>query len=331
MTIKGSGSLAMTEIQAEFGGSAPIALSEYYGRGQPPVSASGRLAMSEFYGKSLLIPGNSGVLTASSGYYDVPVTAGSTVNMLLIGGGGGGGGGSGRTFASGYYIGGGGGAAGTCVIRYGVDMNQFTNRRVYYYIGAGGAAGGVRDGIFTTGGTGGAGNNSQVNNDSSVILRAPGAGIDGQVAANSPNGTGQQAYTASDYGPYLLNAYNGDKSIGTSGGPGAPGYDISTALNFINSVAEYGAFGLTYGENTGSYSTNGTGWGAGGSGGGCAQSDVYNYANMFSTAGTRGALFIWWGYRNTNSPQSGPSYPSGSYTPPPASTGGGGGYPSIYY
>jgi hypothetical protein len=37
-------------------------------------------------------------------------------------------------------------------------------------------------------------------------------------------------------------------------------------------------------------------YGAGGGGGGCSQSDVYNYNNIFASVGTGGAVFIWWGY-----------------------------------
>ena len=55
MTIKSSGSLALTEIQAEFGGSSPISLSEYYRNGayvtsnNTGVPTSGQISFNQFY------------------------------------------------------------------------------------------------------------------------------------------------------------------------------------------------------------------------------------------------------------------------------------------
>ena len=55
MTIKSSGSLALTEIQAEFGGSSPISLSEYYRNGayvtsnNTGVPTSGAISFNQFY------------------------------------------------------------------------------------------------------------------------------------------------------------------------------------------------------------------------------------------------------------------------------------------
>ena len=64
MTLPNSGSLALSQIQSEFGGSNPISLSEYY-RGGPlvasipntsPIPSSGTIAVSNFYGTSSSIP-----------------------------------------------------------------------------------------------------------------------------------------------------------------------------------------------------------------------------------------------------------------------------------
>lgn len=61
MTIKTSGTLSFSEIQAEFGGAHPISLSEYYrGGGRVPsgtsaVPASGLIRLSNFYGTSNIV------------------------------------------------------------------------------------------------------------------------------------------------------------------------------------------------------------------------------------------------------------------------------------
>jgi hypothetical protein len=75
MTIKTSGSLAFSEIQAEFGGSNPISLSEYYAGGayvpagtsgtNGAVPSSGPISVSNFYGTS-----NITTITLVSGEYD---------------------------------------------------------------------------------------------------------------------------------------------------------------------------------------------------------------------------------------------------------------------
>ena len=55
MAIQDSGdNLQWSEIQTEYGGSNPIAISEYYGSGG--VSGSGQISISEFYGTSNAVP-----------------------------------------------------------------------------------------------------------------------------------------------------------------------------------------------------------------------------------------------------------------------------------
>lgn len=50
MALQSSGTIKLSEIQTEFGGSNPISLSEYYGSGGVP--SSGVLSLSDFYGTS---------------------------------------------------------------------------------------------------------------------------------------------------------------------------------------------------------------------------------------------------------------------------------------
>lgn len=52
MPLQSSGQISLSQIAAEFGGSAPHSLSEYYDRGSSP--ASGAIASSDFYGQGAL-------------------------------------------------------------------------------------------------------------------------------------------------------------------------------------------------------------------------------------------------------------------------------------
>lgn len=51
MALPSSGQISLSDIQTEFGGSNPIALSEYYGQGNAPSSGEIQLA-ADFYGTS---------------------------------------------------------------------------------------------------------------------------------------------------------------------------------------------------------------------------------------------------------------------------------------
>lgn len=54
MALQSSGSIALSEIQAEFGGSNPISISEYYGE-DTGIPASGTISFSDFYGTSSIL------------------------------------------------------------------------------------------------------------------------------------------------------------------------------------------------------------------------------------------------------------------------------------
>ena len=49
MTLQSSGAISLANIAAEFGGSAPHSLSEYY-LGHSGIPSSGTISMSQFYG-----------------------------------------------------------------------------------------------------------------------------------------------------------------------------------------------------------------------------------------------------------------------------------------
>ena len=58
MTLQSSGAISLSDIRAEFSDSAPDSLSEYYGRGTPPLPSSGAIAFSDFYGVSAEVVGD---------------------------------------------------------------------------------------------------------------------------------------------------------------------------------------------------------------------------------------------------------------------------------
>lgn len=268
---------------------------------------TGAIGMGGARGKAYVIAGNALITSGTS--YTLPVTSGPSINVLVIGGGGGGGGGSGRTFASGYYVGGGGGSSGGA--SYALNIPVTPGQKVTFQVGGGGTAGSVRDGIYSSGSGGGPGGDSffKVNN----VAYAYAYG--GKGGANSPTGTGAAYATATAIGidPYHtagspagspgLNAgataYLEAVTANTKGGPGGKGLLITLATtdpSYLAPHSSLGNFGVGYPENSGTFGVAGTGYGAGGTGGGCAQSDVYNYNNIIATTGNGGAVFIWWGY-----------------------------------
>ena len=66
MTLPGSGTLSLSSIQGEFGGSNPISMSEYYRSGpyvpnypaNSPIPTSGTISINQFYGATNSAPAN---------------------------------------------------------------------------------------------------------------------------------------------------------------------------------------------------------------------------------------------------------------------------------
>ena len=104
MTLPSSGPLSLSQIQAEFGGSNPISLSEYYGVAAG-VPTSGTISISNFYGASnfVAISASGGTVTTSGGYKYHTFTgngtftvnsiaqgsASNTLEVFMVAGGGG--------------------------------------------------------------------------------------------------------------------------------------------------------------------------------------------------------------------------------------------------
>ena len=105
MTLQSSGAISLANIAAEFGGSAPHSLSEYY-LGHSGIPSSGSISMSQFYGTSApsYVYATGGSVSQSgnyrthyfysSGYFNVTNSGNSggsnSVTALIVAGGGGG-------------------------------------------------------------------------------------------------------------------------------------------------------------------------------------------------------------------------------------------------
>ena len=66
MPLPSSGTISLSQIQTEFGGSNPISLSEYYGVASG-IPTSGTISMSQFHGKSAGIPDGTYYALAGTG------------------------------------------------------------------------------------------------------------------------------------------------------------------------------------------------------------------------------------------------------------------------
>lgn len=89
MALQSSGTISLSQVQGEFGGSNPISISEYYGAATG-VPGSGRISLSDFYGKSnyiklqqvgsAIVRGSAGSIAVPSGTKSIIVTAGCASN-----------------------------------------------------------------------------------------------------------------------------------------------------------------------------------------------------------------------------------------------------------
>jgi hypothetical protein len=248
-----------------------------------------------------IVPDNG--LTASSGSFIIQRYMGPTINVAVVAGGGGGGGGSGRTAYRGYYNGGGGGGSGGNALSFNVPVRP--GQTLSWVIGGGGNAGAVRDGIYSSGSNGGYGGDSYIQLDGVTYAYATG-GRPGAVAPSGAGGSG--GYTVA--GQQFITPGSGTQitDSSTGGGQGAYGYvfTVDYSRPLPNNNGRY-AYALSYGAyGNGNICTEasriwplpGTGYGSGGSGGGCCQSDVFagRTENMNASAGNGGVAFAWWGY-----------------------------------
>ena len=297
MTIKNRGaSLSMTEIVAEFGGSAPHSLSEYYaGSGLVPATATDQsgvaipaagtggnpnppLSFNNFYGSRK----TTVKVVTTSEVWTIPTGVTSLQVVLVAGGGGGGSTKNARgsatagseTYGTMYYSGGAGGGAG------GVKINNafpVTPGDTYVLtIGAGGVGG---TGTFTYSGVG-ADHGFQY----SYFDAGPGSGSYTTMGKRKPDGTIDNtsylyaigggaagmfsllSFDAPPLGyPLSYNEYKWYAASGTSGGSGGGGGG-SRLLPINGPSPSYGS-GLYY-PNGWAQSTGGTSYESQGKNGG---------------------------------------------------------------
>jgi hypothetical protein len=97
VTIPSSGPVRLQSIATEFGGTAPLRLSQYYrggGRtdaGAPNVPTSGRISLGAFRGAAKVVPGSANFITPGTATFTVPFYNQMTVEVWGAGGSGGGG------------------------------------------------------------------------------------------------------------------------------------------------------------------------------------------------------------------------------------------------
>jgi hypothetical protein len=102
MALPESGPLSLTDIQAEFGGTNPISLSEYYKGGAyvlntdyaPNVPSSGTIKISDFYGARKTTLTTLTFTSVGDNFFVLPATVVGNLQIVTMTGGGGGGGGS---------------------------------------------------------------------------------------------------------------------------------------------------------------------------------------------------------------------------------------------
>ena len=300
MTIKSSGSLALTEIQAEFGGSAPISLSEYYRNGayvtsnNTGVPTSGQVSFNQFYNtvrqfqftisshvqqadlRTLALAAgwdgvapivatiNSGVYLWSDNTTIGGLTVPSTITVPLIINNYGyiiGRGGNGGT-ASGV-----GGDGGPALVNNAANVSVVNMSGAYI---AGGGGGGGGNG-WAAGGGGGAGGGVGGNSNTRHTTCAGGAGgAIGQAGANGQSWGAPYTddnYCGSDGGTGDPIGYGGN-----AGGGGAAQIDTGSSCGQYGGAGGGGgriltnAIGGLGGDRGGSYRYAGREGGAGGAG-----------------------------------------------------------------
>jgi hypothetical protein len=215
MPIKSSGPLSISEIAAEFGGSTPHSLSEYYRNGSLAITNStniptnGAVRFGNFFGgiKYLSIAANSSsfytgsytiqdwgtnrqrVVLLSSGTLNIPVGRTALQHIVINGSGGGGG--------QGGWGGGGTGGGGGVWYKSSLSVNSGSHSiTIAPYVVSGGydtpgpnGSASVAFGYTAGGGGGGGGHNRQAGGSGGATSSG------GDISYNGGNGSDNYSYT----------------------------------------------------------------------------------------------------------------------------------------
>lgn len=258
MAIRKSGPIKFSELQAEFGGTEPISLSEYY-RGSGSVDdiafngtipSGGEISVEDFYDTGIGIRSGEVSMTEPGSYFFTVPSGLTEISVLLIGGGGGGG--AGDTFND---RGGGGGGGGGAHARSGIPV--VPGETYIFFIGEGGW-GGFDDGVELRNGAPG-GNSILYDENGNILMFAGGGGGGRSASTGNPGARGIVNNIASNdkYGYGGLGGYGqSGASANGGGGGGAGGYGSRSTSS--------GGDGGDTNFNNGDNGSNGGGGGAGG-------------------------------------------------------------------
>lgn len=221
MTLPSSGPLSLSDIQGEFGGSHPLALSNYYaGAGLVPpgtigingaIPSSGLISIDDFHGSTNFIPFNQ-KFTSGSGNVTVPVGA-QHLTITVVGGGGKGGQGWDGTDPGG---GGGGGSGGISMVTRALVPGD-AGTSIAYVVGPGSTSGAQGSTSSTTGSVA----------SGSLDLAASGGfqGVGGNPGGGAGGGAGSPAGNSGSGGGGGISDPGGAGGTGPSGdGQGAGGH-----------------------------------------------------------------------------------------------------------
>tara|TARA_R100001460_G_scaffold32478_3_gene63647 strand:+ start:1039 stop:1863 length:825 start_codon:yes stop_codon:yes gene_type:complete len=213
--------ISLSQIQSEFGGSNPISLSEYYGKGNAP--GSGAITMSADFGGTSNAPPDPQTFSGA-GTSNITIADNvQAIGVQLVGAGGGGAGAGGM-----FNFNGGGGGAGGNVIAY---HNVSAGQTVSAIRGSGGAGVGMFTGGPNVGKPGNAGQSTRVTLAGSTI--ATGNGGSGGTAPTT-GGSGGGTSTGGS-------VYNVTANTGNSGGNGMGSGSLSGGAGGSSPVGSGGA------------------------------------------------------------------------------------------
>lgn len=191
MTIKGAGTpLWMSEIAAEFGGSQPYYLSQFYRNGgrvtanNTGIPTAGAIGMGSFYGTAKAVSGSASYTTPGTYSFTIPVHQTLTIDVR---GGGGGGGDMGVNYGYGIQNSG-----------YGNGQPGGQSHFAGAIVGNGGGAGASWPGGSGGAGTAGGGNSSNTAGGGS----AGGAGSCYIGYCGGSGGNGGRAVSVYNFGVY---------------------------------------------------------------------------------------------------------------------------------